>query len=580
MTGLADTGQRGPGHPSVPRPFAHLFTRLATALFGNAPATWLAPVLRPYRRQLVFLLLLGFVAAGLGLIPPYLSKLVVDRGLMAGDTGALVGWSAMLFAVGLAAVGLGAANNILHMRASVRMLADLRRALLDALIAKPQRWFAGQRAGELLARIDGDAGEVQQFAFNALLGGLSSVVRLIGGTAMLMVLNWKLGLVAAVLAPVELLFLIWARARTEQLAGTARSARGRLTAGLSETLHALPALQIADGTGWARARSLSDQNRLNRRLMIQQRWGEFTRAVPQILSALMRACIFVAGGIMVIRGDWPLGSLIAFIAYMGFMIGPMQSLLGLWHAQARAKVALGRLDALMAGADPAAIPVAEPAGYSLRLDRLSWGREHKPLAGPISMDIPEGTKLALSGPSGAGKTSLLMLLTGQDTPLSGTVSLGGVRVDAVAPERLRRRIAFVSQRPLVVRASLRDNLFLPDDYWRTGDAEDRFWDLLETLGLADRFRHAGGLDTVLGESGLTLSGGERQRICLARALMKPFDILILDEALSEVDPRTVARIVTHIDRTFADRTRIITTHAAKEAYGPFDRVLDLHETTA
>ena len=579
MTGLAEAGPRGAERRTAPRLSSRLAAPLGTALFGGSSAAWLVPVLRPYRRQLALLLLLGLVAAGLGLVPPYLSKLVIDHGLVAGDAEALIGWSAILFVVGLAAVGLGALNNILHMRASVRMLADLRRALLDALIHKPSRWYARQRAGELLARVDGDAGEVQQFAFNAVLGGLSSVVRLIGGTVMLMVLNWKLGLAAAILAPVELAFLIWARPHTERLAGAARTARGDLTAGLSETLHGLSALQIADGTGWARARSLSDQAELNSRLLIQQRWGEFTRAVPQILSALMRACIFVAGGVMVIRGDWPLGSLIAFIAYMGFMIGPMQSLLGLWHAQARARVALARLDALMRPQVHPSAPAhkAAPSGFGLRLDQVSYGRGEAKAVGPLTLTIPEGTKLALTGPSGVGKSSLLMMLLGREHPASGTLYLGGARLDELAPDDLRRRVAFVSQRPFTGQASLRANLFLPESFWRTEDAEGRVWDLLEVLGIADRFRSADGLDTLLGENGLTLSGGERQRICLARALLRPFEILILDEALSEVDPGRVARIIDHIDRTFANRTRIITTHAAKEAYGQFDHVLDLSE---
>lgn len=205
------------------------------------------------------------------------------------------------------------------MRASVRMLARMRQRLLSRLAAKPAGWFASQRAGELLARVDGDAAEVQKFAFNAVLGGSSALIRLMGGSAMLMVLDWRLGLLTALLAPAELAFLIWARPRTERRAAAVREMQGRYSAGLSETLFGLPALQAARGTAWAERRSLRDHAGLSQRLIAQNLWGEFTRAVPVLLSALTRSAIFLAGGLMVIRGEWPLGSLIAFVAYMGFM---------------------------------------------------------------------------------------------------------------------------------------------------------------------------------------------------------------------------------------------------------------------
>lgn len=541
---------------------------LTVSLFGPKPARWLGPILYSYLRPLLGLLGLGLVAAGLGLVPPYLSKLVIDRGLMAGDVSALIGFSAALFAVGLAAVGLGAINNLLHMRVSVRMLTDLRAALLSALFARPGVWFSDQRAGELLARVDGDAGEVQKFAFNVVLGGLSALVRLIGGATMLMVLNWKLGLITAALAPIELLFLIWARPRTTRLAATVRSARGELTAGLAESLHNIPSLQIARGADWARSRSINDQDRLNQRLLGQQRWLELTRAVPQILSAIMRAVIFVIGGIMVIRGDWPLGSLIAFIAYVGFMIGPMQSLLGLWHAQARAKVALARLDGVMADGPAPVTQIAPRHPAHLELRHLQQMRTEE----RINLNLPESNKLALIGPSGSGKTSLLRLIAGQDDPKTEAVRLGGQ-----PPAAQLDRIAFVPQRPLILRASLRDNLLLPACYWDDPKADTRVWAMLDTLGLGDRFRDApgSGLDTLLGEQGLTLSGGERQRLCLARALLRPFDLLILDEALSEVDSTRVTQIMQFIDEEFSQATRIVTAHGDLSAYGPFDQVLDL-----
>ncbi|MCV6598740.1 MAG: ABC transporter ATP-binding protein/permease [Mangrovicoccus sp.] len=542
---------------------------LAEKLFDRA-ARWLPQFLRPHHGRMALLLGLGVLAAALGLLPPYLSKLVIDQGLMAGDTGALLRWCGALFLAGLAAVALGALSNILHMRASVAMLADLRQALIAALVVRPSNWFAGQRAGELLTRIDGDAAQVQQFAFNAALGGVSAITRLIGGTVMLLVLNWQLGLMAMALAPIELLFLNWARPRTEALAHQAREARGRFSAGLSEMLFGLPALQMARGADWAQARAGAEQAALNERLITQQRFGELTRAVPQILSGAMRAAIFLAGGIMVIRGDWPLGSLIAFIAYMGFMIGPMQTLLGLWHAQARARVALARLDDVM-GVPAAPAGQLRPKGYEITLQDVICDRGDQDPSPPLSVGIPAGSKVALSGPSGIGKTRLLAALSGLVPPAHGRIRIGGQPVAQLDPDRAIGRIAHVSQRPFTLRASVRDNLFLPAEFWAGAQAEQKVWALFDILGLSERFRAAQGLATELGENGLTLSGGERQRLCLARALLAGFDILILDEALSEVDPGRTAEIIAYIDATWPDATRIITTHGDRAAYGAFDQ---------
>ncbi|MEZ5841927.1 MAG: ABC transporter ATP-binding protein [Hyphomicrobiales bacterium] len=171
--------------------------------------------IRPYLGALGFLFALAIVSALAALVPPYLTKLVIDDGLMARDAAKLIQWSAAFFVFGLAAMGLGAANSILHMRFSVRMLADIRCAVLDNILAQSPRWHAERRIGETLSRFDADAGEVQQFAFNALLSGTGNVLRLIGGAAMLFVLEWRLAVIALLLAPLEFLFFSWARPKTQ-----------------------------------------------------------------------------------------------------------------------------------------------------------------------------------------------------------------------------------------------------------------------------------------------------------------------------------------------------------------------------
>ena len=569
MTSQADMPPRGASTG------ARLGRWAGARLFDRQAAEWLMPVLRPHVRVLALLLGLGLVAALAALVPPYLTKLVIDEGLIAGDARALVIWSLALLAVGFASLGLGALNSILHMRASVDMLADLRARLSAAVLDRSPAWRAERRTGEVLARIDGDAGEVQQFAFNALLTGSSSILRLAGGAAMLFVLNWKLALLAVALAPFELAFFAWARPRTERLARETRAERGEFAGQIAEMVAGLGPIQAARAEAPVRDALARRQQSLNTALLRAQVWGEFTRFVPSGLTALVRSAIFLVGGLMVIRGEWPLGSLIAFIAYLGFLVGPMQSLLGLWHAQARTRAALDRLSGVMAEIDPVvwpARPAALPPGPgALRLEGVEVTHSGRPLARGVTLDISAGTKLRLTGPSGVGKSSLLALLQRHADPVAGRILLDGIDLRQLSRADLRGAVAYVPQRPFLLSGTVADNLRLS----APGVGEDDMRAMLDLVGLASRFAPGGSLDARIGEDGLTVSGGERQRLCLARALLRPFRVLIIDEALSEVDPSTVARIMAAIDARHGSATRIVVTHGNEAAFGAFDRIVDL-----
>lgn len=563
---------------------ASLLRALFNRLFGRREAAWLLPLVAPYRWPLAALFGLSLVTAGAALVPPYLTKLVIDQGLMAGDRRALVMFAAALFGVGLAALALGAVNSLVHLRFSARLLADLRRAAVRKILQQSPRWQAHQSVGELMSRLDGDAGEVQQFTFAVLVSGAGSVLRLSGGLVMLFVLAPKLALLALALAPVELWFFARARPVTHEKAKDVRQARGALASGLAETITGLSALRALNASEVAATRIETRQRSLVDALMKAQMWSEVTRAVPMVLTAILRGAVFLVGGLAVIDGTMPLGSLIAFIAYLGFLIGPMQSLISLWHGQARMKAALDRLDQVMSAApdvrDPAQPltlgPGSAKAGGELVLANLAYTlADGPPLFEDLSLEIPAGSKIRLSGPSGIGKSSLLSLLQRHDDPATGTIQLDGIELKSLALTDLRTALALVPQKGHVFSGTLADNLRLG----RASATDAEMLDVLQLVELDERFV-LDGLATPLGEGGLELSGGERQRLCLARALLQPFRVLVLDESLSEVDGARVSRIMAAIDRAFGDRTRIVVTHGEAARYGAFDREIDLGDFAA
>ncbi|MFS2197902.1 ABC transporter ATP-binding protein [Pseudomonas sp. Pseusp3] len=527
----------------------------------QASLRWLYSFVRPHRLAIAGLLGLSVCASLLVLVQPWLTKLLIDDGLLARNFPMLVMIAGLMIVAGLLGTALSGINRYLHTRLSGRMLFALRDDLYRHLQTLSPSFYGQRRIGDLMSRLDGDVAEIQRFAVDSLFSAVSSVIGLVVAIAMLLTLSWKLSLLALVLIPLDVLWLRWMRRKVERDVRQLRERSADMSSFMVETLPVMKFIQSA-GQQQREARRLETlgQGYMSQLLRLQVT-EFFTQAVPGTLTSLSRACAFLIGGYWVVQGTWQLGALIAFSTYLGMAVGPVQSLLGLYVAIQRMTVSLGRVMELR-GEQPTVLTPARPrpmpTGGDLWFDSVHFahpGRQST-LRG-IEARIPYGLKVALSGGSGVGKSTLIDLLQRHHDPQSGRVLLGDVDVRELDLFQLRRRIAVVSQDIVLFRGSLADNLaYAVPDASREAIAEVARLAQLDSLieSLPE------GLDSPLGERGQQLSGGQKQRIAIARALLQDPLILVLDEATSAVDEATEREVIDAIDRLFAGRTRILISH--------------------
>ncbi|NUT78452.1 ABC transporter ATP-binding protein [Pseudomonas sp. C1C7] len=527
----------------------------------HASLQWLYGFVRPHRLAIAGLLGLSVCASALVLVQPWLTKLLIDDGLLARNFPMLVLIAVLMIVAGLLGTALSGINRYLHTRLSGRMLFALRDDLYRHLQTLSPSFYGQRRIGDLMSRLDGDVAEIQRFAVDSLFSAVSSVIGLVVAVAMLLTLSWKLSLLALVLIPLDVLWLRWMRRKVERDVRQLRERSADMSSFMVETLPVMKFIQSA-GQQQREARRLESlgQGYMSQLLRLQVT-EFFTQAVPGTLTSLSRACAFLIGGYWVVQGTWQLGALIAFSTYLGMAVGPVQSLLGLYVAIQRMTVSLGRVMELR-GEQPTVLspdmPQPMPGSGELRFEDVHFSHPGRSttLRG-IEARIPYGLKVALSGGSGVGKSTLIDLLQRHHDPQSGRVLLGEVDVRELDLFQLRRRIAVVSQDIVLFRGSLADNLaYAVPDASREAIAEVARMAQLDSLieSLPE------GLDSPLGERGQQLSGGQKQRIAIARALLQDPLILVLDEATSAVDEATEREVIEAIDRLFAERTRILISH--------------------
>ncbi|MEB6587600.1 MULTISPECIES: ABC transporter ATP-binding protein [Pseudomonas] len=558
--------------------FARLVESSDPVLMRQALA-WLYGFVRPHRRAIGLLLGLSLGASLLALAQPWLVKTLIDDGLLAKDYQTLWHMAAIMIVAGLLGTVLAGVNRYLHTRLSGRILFALRDDLYRHLQQLSPTFYGRRRIGDILSRLDGDVAEIQRFAVDSLFSAVSAVIGLVGAVALMLMLSWQLSLLLALLVPIEVLWLRWMRRKVEREVRSLRERSADVSSFLVETLPAMKFIQATGQQGREAGRLDQLGQGYMRQLLKVQVTEFFTQAIPGTLTSWCRACAFLVGGWWVIQGTWQLGALIAFSTYMGMAVGPVQSLLGLYVAVQRMAVSLGRVMELKQEAvavHQAANPQPIPDGPGeLRLEALSFAHEGRQGAvlSNVQVCVPGGLKVAISGASGVGKSTLIDLLQRFYDPDAGRILLDGTDLRELDLAALRRRIAVVSQDIVLFRGTLAQNLAYGVPEASREELERvvrlaRLDSLVESLPL--------GLDGLLGERGQQLSGGQKQRIAIARAILQAPAILVLDEATSAVDEATEREVIAAIDQLFAGRTRILISHRAS-TLADADLHLQLHD---
>ncbi|HNQ04709.1 MAG TPA: ABC transporter ATP-binding protein [Thiobacillaceae bacterium] len=441
---------------------------------------------------------------------------------------------------------------VYHIRA--RMLRRLSRIALSE--------YETLGSGRVTSHFVTDMNAVDGFLGASISGFIVAVLSLVGVAAILLWMHWQLALFILLLNPVVIAFSTRLGKRVKEMKKRENSAFEVFQEALTETLDALHQIRAMNRERFYLAR-VTDKAAHIRRHAAAFAWKADAMNRVSFFIFVTGFDVFRAVAmLMVVFSDLSIGEMLAVFSYLWFMMSPVQEILNIQYAWYAATAALTRINGLLAlktveDGHGRADPFAGQPSVAIRLERVSFAYdEGESILDEVSLDIAPGEKVALVGASGGGKSTLVQALLGLYPLRGGHIFFGGVEVGEVGWERVREHVGVVLQHPVLFNASVRENLCMGRRL-----SDEQLWQALDIAQLRDFIAGMpGGLDSIVGRSGVRLSGGQRQRLAIARMVLGQPKVVILDEATSALDSETEHRLLTAMSGFLAGRTTLIIAH--------------------
>lgn len=553
----------------------------------------LLPFVARYRWRLLAGALCAGIAAAVSALGPFVLRLAVDA-FAAGQFAAasLLRYSSLLIIVALAEGCFRFLQRMFFSGTAFHIEFDMRAALFAHYLRMDQAFFGRNHTGDLMARATNDLSAVRQVLGPGLNGSATAVFTFVAAAAFMLAIDRALALIVLLLLPVTTLIFVLLGGRMRAAFTRVQDQFGALSTRAQEHFSGIRTIK-AYAQEEAELAVFAEDNRRYRELNLRYvllsglLWPSMT-----LCLGVVAALVLFVGGRKVAAGAMSVGELVQFNAYLGLLAFPMIILGWMLSLYQQAAASMGRLVEVLhqppAIASPrGALPLPAPRGA---VEYRGVGVRFADDPGPeaprravpwmlqdVSFSIPPGGSLAIVGATGAGKTTLVGLLARVRDPDTGAVFLDGLDVRQIDLADLRRAIAYVPQETFLFSLPLRENVAFGIEDADAPDLEARLGRAVEVSRLVnDLHQFPDGLDTLVGERGVTLSGGQKQRVAIARAVLRDPAVLVLDDALSSVDAHTAAQILAGLREVMRDRTSIVIAQriaTAREA----DQIILLHE---
>ncbi len=524
-----------------------------------------------HRRAYLVGLALSLIGTGLSVLNPWVLRQAID-GIRAGAAPQLLGRLAVLYVVVAVTGGVVRFNWRMRMLGAGRRIEyEIRNDYFAQLQRLHQGFFQHTRTGDLMARAINDLNAVTRLVTAGLMHSSNTVVMFVAASVLMFTIDAPLALLVMVMLPmVSVVFVILGR-RIHREFQQVQEQFSTLSARAQENFSGIRVVK-AFAQEQAEIEAFADINReyVRRAVKLARTSGALWPAMTLILGSAS-ALVLWQGGLAAMSGRMTLGQLVQFFGYLMMFSWSMIALGWTTNLIQQGMASMRRLDDIFE-TRPAIAESPSPAALDrvrgeIEFRHVSFAYDKQPVLHDITLTIPAGATVAIVGPTGSGKTTLVSLIPRLIDPTEGAVLIDGVDARDLSLSTLRGAIGFVPQEPFLFSASLEENLAFGDgetgggNGQRVRDAAPRVREAAQIAQIArDLEDFPLGYQTVVGERGVTLSGGQKQRATIARALARDPAILILDDALSSVDTSTEEEILQGLRRFMQSRTSILISH--------------------